>query len=74
MKYTEADTLATTLVRALVQSHQAKYEDLEERYSQSYALGYLTSLLACLACENQDVADRLQDSLVTTQRYTESLK
>ena len=73
MKYSEADTLATTLVRALVDSHQARYEDLEDRYSQSYALGYLTSLLASLACDNKAVAERLKDSLVTTQRYTESL-
>jgi hypothetical protein len=74
MKYSEADTLATTLVRALVDSHQTQYQDIEERYSQSYALGYLTSMLASLACNNPDVAERLQDSLVSTQRYTESLK
>ena len=73
MKYSEADTLATTLVRELVESHQARYET-EERYSQSYALGYITSLLASLACDNKAVAERLKDSLVTTQRYTESLK
>ena len=72
MKYSEADTLATTLVRELVESHQARYET-EERYSQSYALGYITSLLASLACDNKAVAERLKDSLVTTQRYTESL-
>ena len=72
MKYSEADTLATTLVRELVESHQARYET-EERYSQSYALGYITSLLASLACNNPDVAERLKDSLVTMQRYTESL-
>mgnify|MGYP003336515955 FL=1 len=73
MKYSEADTLATTLVRALVDSHQARY-DTEERYSQSYALGYITSLLASLACDNEAVAERLKDSLVSTQRYTESVK
>ena len=72
MKYSEADTLATTLVRALVDSHQARYET-EERYSQSYALGYITSLLASLACDNKAVAERLKDSLVTTLRYTNSL-
>ena len=72
MKYSEADTLATTLVRALVDSHQARYET-EERYSQSYALGYITSLLASLACDNKAVAERLKDSLVSTLRYTNSL-
>ena len=73
MRYTEADCLATSLTRHLVVCHQTKYPGDDRGQAESYALGYLTSLLATMACNSEEVAQRLEDALESTVLYTKSL-
>ena len=72
MRYTEADTLVTTLVRALEADHMREYS--EPSYAKAYALGYLTSLMANMVADNPEAEQRVRDSLRTLELYTESVK
>ena len=72
MKYSEADTLVTTLVRALEADHLREYSQPE--YAKAYALGYLTSLMANMVADNPEAEQRVRDSLRTLELYTESVK
>ena len=72
MKYSEADTLVTTLVRALEADHLREYN--EPNHAQAYALGYLTSLLASIVALDEDAEQRVRNVLRTLELYTESVK
>ena len=72
MRYTEADTLVTSLVQALQADHLREYN--EPTHAQAYALGYLTSLMANMVADNPEAEQRVRDSLRTLELYTESVK
>lgn len=73
MKYSEADVVVTKLIQTLKAAHLAKYPE-DEHYASSYALGYLSSMLASAMCESKDVAQMVADRLVTSQRYLQSVE
>ena len=72
MKYTEADTLVTSLVKAL-EADNLRYSD-NPTYAQAYALGYLTSILASIVAYDEAAEQRVRDALRSVQLYTESVK
>jgi hypothetical protein len=74
MKYSEADTVVSKLIRTLVDAHLTKYPTDSESYAHSYALGYISSMLASIMCQSEDAVQAVTVRLVTSERYLQSLK